>query len=282
MILYFAATSALVGETYHHDAGMRSHLVSFAEKGKQNAKFWALDHQTLSNRIFLDSGAFSAHTQGISIDIKAYYAFITQHPEVTAYASLDVIRDWQASAENYSIMKAEGLDPIPTFHRGSPMSELRRIASEASYIALGGVVSDHPTEASLRPWFDECWQILKEFWPIKVHVFGVSAQWCLERYPWHSADSSIAIVSAGHGWVTTFDGKIHMENWRPYSERTGDMSVVPEQSTVKTNKVRPDCAGRQIRNIEAMLQLEAHVTKLWSTKSIDWAQFTSTPSLFED
>ena len=51
------------------------------------------------NRIkwFLDSGAFSAFTQGAEIDIQEYIEFIKEHKDyLEAYANLDVIGDAEA------------------------------------------------------------------------------------------------------------------------------------------------------------------------------------------
>ena len=42
--------------------------------------------------LFLDSGAFSAFTQKVTIDIQEYIAFIKEHEDIIdVYANLDVI-----------------------------------------------------------------------------------------------------------------------------------------------------------------------------------------------
>ena len=77
--------------------------------------------------VFLDSGAFSAWTRGVEIDIQKYIEFIKQNQDViTVYANLDVISPGRfsmgtkESAEltlrNQKIMEQAGLSPLPVFH----------------------------------------------------------------------------------------------------------------------------------------------------------------------
>ena len=76
--------------------------------------------------LFLDSGAFSAYTLGIEINIYEYIEFIKQHKNIIdMYANLDVIatgntlNDKKYAAEktlqNQKIMEEAGLSPLPVF-----------------------------------------------------------------------------------------------------------------------------------------------------------------------
>src|SRR5574340_1162268 len=68
-------------------------------------------------KLFLDSGAFSAKSQGISINVQEYIKFIKEHEEhIEVYANLDVIGSAEASWRNQRIMERAGLKPLPVFH----------------------------------------------------------------------------------------------------------------------------------------------------------------------
>ena len=51
-----------------------------------------------------------------------------------------------------------------------------------------------------------------------VHVFGVTAQWVLQDYPWYSADSTTAVLAASMGHVRRWNrakGAIDQMHWLP-------------------------------------------------------------------
>lgn len=104
--------------------------------------------------LFLDSGAFSAWSQGVEIDIQEYISFIKEHEDIIeVYANLDDITSPQRTWDNQKIMEKAGLRPLPTFHYGEADEWLLRYLDAGhDYIALGGMVpisSDH-----LNTWLD--------------------------------------------------------------------------------------------------------------------------------
>ncbi len=61
--------------------------------------------------VMLDSGAFTAFTVGKQIDLRSYIHFLKNTKlKIKHYASLDVIRNVEATEKNYGIMRAEGLE----------------------------------------------------------------------------------------------------------------------------------------------------------------------------
>jgi len=106
--------------------------------------------------------------------------------------------------------------------------------------------------------------------PVKVHAYGVMAQWVLERYPFYSADSSNAIMGAGMGRVNRFvAGQLKSEGWQDDVRRTLD-GVVADGIGRTGAKSQSAHAGRRRRNVEAQLALERYVTDLWSAKGVTW------------
>lgn len=273
MILYFAGntTNRFLENDLVVTCGIQHRLLSFADAfGWATAAFeyWASDDAP--RPFFLDSGAFGALTRGATINLDHYCQWIKDHQQhLACYACLDVIGNWRASARNYDRMLAKGLNPIPTYHMGSPEHELRRLLGMADYIALGGVVGAH--ENDMKPWLDRCFNIIyHEFWPKKVHVFGVLAQWALERYPLYSADGSSALVGAGMGRVTTFEeGRMYARPWMEYAKQTHDGHVMDFISTVQAKKGSAH-RGRRRVNAQAFHDLQRHVTDLWTMRGILW------------
>lgn len=212
-MIYFAA-AALPGRQgenlcrAEYMLGLRNRLLSYFDtEGVPGAfEFW-LSPAEPGKRLFIDSGAFSAYTQGIPVDLGAYIKWLHAHKaNVYCYACLDIINDCEGTRRNYETMVAAGLKPIPVFHVGSPLEELERYCGLTDFVALGGSVQLSKRRELLQRWFDSCFAIVKKFWPVKVHAFGVTAQWLLERYPFFSCDSSGAIVGGGLGRVLDFKG----------------------------------------------------------------------------
>ena len=153
--------------------------------------------------LFLDSGAFSAKTQGVEIDINEYINFIKEHESVIdIYANLDVIGSAEGTWKNQMIMEKAGLKPLPVFHYGEDEKWLKRyLNKEYEYIALGGMVKT----PRLINWLDHIWSTYltdSSGMPIiKVHGFGLTGLRLMMRYPWYSVDSTSWVVTGRLGSV---------------------------------------------------------------------------------
>lgn len=141
----------------------------------------------LGYEVFIDSGAFSAESKKLSINIDAYCRFLLD-TKCPLYAGLDVIGNAQATFKNVKYMEDKySLTPIPTFHIGSDLKELYNMIENYDYIALGGLVFS----SNLFRYCDEIWSIILNKKPsLRVHGFGMTNIELMERYPWYSVDSS--------------------------------------------------------------------------------------------
>ena len=278
MRLYFAGNVKQEG-SHEADAaqGVANRLLTFADIddwAEEAFRFW-VENGPADVSVFLDSGAFGAYMRGATIDLERYCDYIREHEAaLSCYAALDVIKDWRATQRNLDVMLGKGLEPIPTFHRGSPWEVLDDLARSFPYIALGGMVGggkhDALTPESSGPYLDECFRRLRRHWPVRVHLFGVVAQWVLERYPLYSADSATAIVGAGMGRVSRFrGGALKSRPWAEDVRETLD-GVVADGIGRTEGKSKSAHAGRRRRNIEAMLALERYVTDLWVSRGVVW------------
>lgn len=210
--------------------------------------------------IFLDSGAFSAFTQGVEIDIQKYIEFIKENENhLEIYANLDVIGDASATWKNQKKMERAGLLPMPCFHFGEDWKWLERYVKNYEYIALGGVAkkSDY---ANLTKWLDECFKRIcnKNGIPkTKVHGFGITRLRLLHRYPWYSVDSTSWVISSRMGMVyvpRTKSGK-----W-DYSKEPFKVSVSNRSPTKKER-------GKHIDNMS--IQMKSNILDYFQSKGYD-------------
>ncbi len=274
MHLYIAGNVKDKGSAHDtYSLGVRNRLLSYAFKddwSKDDFVFW-VDQRPSDARVFLDSGAFSAHTLGKPVDLGRYCEYLERvRGALHCYAALDGIGDWRGTAVTLRDMRARGLDPIAVFHSNEPYELLEDLAAGHGYIAFGGMASDGATREMLETHLDRCWKRLERHWPVRVHGFGIMAQWALERYPFYSVDSSSAIVAAGMGRVMRFEkGKMGADGWQSYVRRTLDGEVADGVSS-RRSKSGTAHAGRRLRNVQAQLALERHVTALWARRGIVW------------
>jgi len=154
--------------------------------------------------LFLDSGAFSAWTKGITIDLQEYIDFIKKNEQyLEHYAVLDVIGDAEATYKNQKEMERQGLKPIPCFHYGEDFQWLKYYMDKYDYVALGGLVGKPKVE--LTEHLDKAWRIIcdtpKNLPKTKIHGFGITSIQFLLRYPWYSVDSTSWVLVGRTGGI---------------------------------------------------------------------------------
>jgi len=154
---------------------------------------------------FLDSGAFSAYTKGVLINIDSYIQFIQENKEhIDIYANLDVIGDAENTFKNQIYIESKGLKPLPVYHLTSDYCFLERYISKGhDYIALGGLAAKLLTGDALLIELDF---LFKTYFcnpdgspKIKVHGFGLTSVDLMVRYPWYSVDSTSWVMASRFG-----------------------------------------------------------------------------------
>lgn len=162
--------------------------------------------------VFLDSGAFSAHTLGAHLSVEDYCKYIIENRDlirvednVVMASVLDGIGDPLKTYQNQMEMEWRGAKPLPCFHFGEDERYLNHYIKNYPYITLGGMVGK--SKADLFRWLDRIWEnhltdgtgAAK----LKVHGFGITTIDVMERYPWYSCDSSSWIQAASFGSIYT-------------------------------------------------------------------------------
>jgi len=179
-----------------------------------------LDQMRADNaQVFLDSGAFSAYTLGVDIDLPTYCDYIKRNMDlwrvedgVVMASVLDGIGDPLKTYQNQLAMEQLGAKPLPCFHAGEDERYLEHYVKNYEYITLGGMVGSSTKQLCI--WLDRMWERYLTDGSgrprLKVHGFGITAIPIMERYPWYSVDSSSWIQSAAFGSIITPD-------WGPLS-----------------------------------------------------------------
>lgn len=148
---------------------------------------------------FLDSGAFSAFNNDISIDVNNYIDFVKKNlDKIDVTANLDDISSGEISRLNYVKMLDSGLNILPVYHMGEPLQLLDFYLDHTDYVGLGGVVKAHKEQ--MVYFLDK---IFTKYPTSKFHGFGVKVRDLLKRYPWYSVDSSSPMVIARYGGICT-------------------------------------------------------------------------------
>jgi len=205
MEIYFAAGLSKDDVNYFKQ---KHRILSYYMDGRSLELSYLKEGMFLNNpdigdiQIFLDSGAFSAFTKGVDVDIYEYIDYIKRHKDhLHLYANLDVIGDSAATWKNQKIMERAGLSPLPCFHYGEHTKWLKKYIRNYEYIALGGMVPIQSQQ--LQMWLDDLFENYicgKDGLPrVKVHGFGMTTQSLILRYPWYSIDSTSWAIAGGIG-----------------------------------------------------------------------------------
>lgn len=175
-------------------------------------KHWFKMNTENKVHLFLDSGAFSAWTSNVQINIQEYIQFIKDNEErIDVYANLDVIGiggkqpnelTAKLTLKNQRIMEKAGLIPLPCFHYGEPLEYLDYYIEHYDYLALGVAGN---SGKKIMPWLNECFlnHICndKGIPKIKIHGFAVTSLRVMLRYPFWSVDSTSWVVTGRMGSI---------------------------------------------------------------------------------
>lgn len=158
-------------------------------------------------RVFLDSGAFTAFTKKIKVDLREYATWIQRNHDLIEYAAnfdeIGVGKERQ-SYDNWRLLAKMGAKTIPVHHARDHDDWLLRYLDEGvTHLALGGMVPE--STEYLRTWLDRIWSRYlthPDGSPrIKVHGFGMTVVDLMTRYPWYSVDSTSWVLISRYGSI---------------------------------------------------------------------------------
>lgn len=240
--LYAAGSNSKESTELKRQIGYPQLLSQYTEK--KNILSWIdyfKEHPECECKLFVDSGAFTAHTKGIDIDVDSYIEFINSIDEyVEIFAQVDKIAGIRGqevsieeqleaprlSWENYLYMKdkVKSRDKLlPVFHQEDDFKWLKNMleyrhedGTPIKYIGISPLKS-LPSK-TWKPWLDRVFKYIKTSSNpnVKTHAFGISTLDILENFPFTSSDSTTWLKTAAYGKIqigrktfSTSNRKIH-------------------------------------------------------------------------
>ena len=217
--------------------------------------------------IFLDSGAFSADSQGTPIKLSDYCRFVHKNlDKLACYANLDIIGSDEGTYRNQVLMEKEGLNPLPVFHSEDDFKYLELYCQKYDYIAIGGMVGQ-PRE-KIDEFLRKCFLIIKKYWPVKIHGFGITALPLLLKFPFYSVDSSSWLQGGKTSCIISYDSicqKIDVQSTKKKGilDKFISIPIVCDENNLRY-------INRNEVNILEFLKMEQKLTNLWKERGIEW------------
>lgn len=208
------------------------------------------------HKLFIDSGAFTAWTKGVTLDVEEYINFIntyTEHLELFAcvdsipgrFDRTPTIEERKAAPqltwENYLYMRERVKDKdklLPTFHLGEDLKALENMLNTKldgkyiPYIALGGTVGSPIPQK--KKWYSTVFKVIKQSKNpnVKTHAFGMTSTDILEMYPFTSADSTSWKMTGVYGYILTEHGQIKVSDRASAEDNTLDKLTHKQQDDI--------------------------------------------------
>jgi hypothetical protein len=231
----------------------------------------------------LDSGAFSAWTLGLEVDLQGYIAWARERQAIFGNVetiNLDVIpgkpgvkpsprerlRAIAQSKENADVIRAAGLPVMEVFHLYDGdwrvMEDLWARRRPGELLGIGGLAGLGTSKVEMQDFGDGVFARVREWcggWQeiVPVHGLGVGPEASFgRRYPWWSVDSS--------SW-TSFQryGKDVGANGRHSQSRTGTRAISGH---------RPVADMYYYRVVRRWRRLEDSLDRLWAGRGITYRE----------
>lgn len=229
--LYFAGSRSTFVDEKLQEMGI-NRLASQLNDRKLLEGWITYSKDVAHRKLFVDSGAFSAHTKGRELDVDEYIEYVNQRQgcfEVIAqvdkipgeFGKKKTISQLEEapelSWENYVYMRDKVIDYqrlTPIFHQGEDFKHLHRLLEttfNGEHIPYIGIspANDVSTKDKAK-WFETVFRIIRDSSNpnVKTHAFGMTSLAVLEKYPFYSADSTSWLMTSANGAIMTSWGII--------------------------------------------------------------------------
>lgn len=237
--LYFAGSQNKLAEDYLHKHGANRLASQLLDRNVISSWIEGRTRGECRGYLFIDSGAYSAHTKGTKLDVDAYIEYLnSMDEELHIFAQVDKIpgvfrqpktKEQLAEApalswQNYLYMRDKVKSPhklIPIFHQGEDYKWLHNMLewtdANGQHIPYIGIspANDQPVKEKER-FIAKSFKIIKHSSNPNVctHAFGMTSLHILERYPFTSADSTSWILNGANGSIMTKYGSVTISSGR--------------------------------------------------------------------
>lgn len=237
--LYFAGSQNKMAEAYLRKSGANRLASQLLDRNVIAGWIEGRSRGECQGYLFIDSGAFSAHTRGAELDVDAYIDYLNSiDDELHIFAQVDKIpgvfrqpktKEQRAEApeiswKNYLYMREKLKSPkklLPIFHQGEEYRWLENMLEwtdeNGEHIPYIGIspANDQPVKEKEK-FISKCFQIIRQSSNPNVctHAFGMTSLRVLERYPFTSADSTSWIMNGANGSIMTKYGSVTISSGR--------------------------------------------------------------------
>ena len=159
-------------------------------------------------RLFLDSGAFTAHTTGKKITLDEYCRFIDSLPvKPWRYFALDVIGNEEKTMFNLKEMYQRGYTPVPVYTFNQKIEDIEYYYTLNDFIGYGGLVGQKQS-ATVKHGIND---VLRVANGRKVHLLGYTSMQWIKKFKPYSCDSSSYLAAGRYGNIDVYMGNGNME-----------------------------------------------------------------------
>lgn len=235
MNLYFAGSSHTYSSNWINENQLNRLFSQELNRAEVTKMIELKKSGQYTGKILIDSGAFTAHTKGIEVDVDEYITYLNGITEyIECFAQVDKIPGQfgklkteqdlkdapRLSWENYLYMRPKLKQPeklMPIYHQGEDVKWLRNmlewVDADGSHVPYIGISpANDKSQKEKDAFIDMCFsEIKKSSNPnVKTHAFGMTNLKTLEKYPFTSADSTAWALTAVNGGIMTPHGVIGM------------------------------------------------------------------------
>lgn len=232
--LYFAGSQNKLAEEYLRSTGCNRLCSQLLDRVVINN--WI--ENKASGHLFIDSGAFSAHTKGAEVDVDSYIDYINSiDSDIHLFAQVDkipgvfrqtktreqLLEAPEISWQNYLYMRERVNSPdklLPIFHQGEDYKWLENILETTfarQHIPYIGISPANDVSVKEKEKFiEKCFKIIDSSSnpTVQTHAFGMTSLHLLEKYPFTSADSTSWIMNGATGSIMTKYGSVTLSSSR--------------------------------------------------------------------
>lgn len=206
------------------------------------------EHPEYTAKIMVDSGAFTAYTKGVTLDVDDYIKFLNDYgDDIEVFVACDSVPDptnvdtsfadktWDNYLYMYSKLRPEIRHKLmPVFHYGEDFKHLIRMleyvhedGSHLDYIGLA--ISLEGTTKVRINWANECRKIIESSNNpnVKTHAFGVGVKSVLDYINVTSTDATSWVKRAAFGMIAINDKSIVVSDVK---EERVDSKHISQQS----------------------------------------------------
>lgn len=180
-------------------------LISFAYMDKVQEDLSDLSHTF--DKIFIDSGAFTAQSKELNLDLDKYIEYLNENKQyIFTAAQLDVVGDVDATVDNYEYMIDHGCEWVSPVLQGMYpycLSRIKKVGLHTDYIHVGnnGWYHDRGIDSE-----EKIFTLPRNY---KYHGLARAGEQSWRRKAYYSTDSSSWLAAAQYG-----EAEVYLKNER--------------------------------------------------------------------